>query len=99
MPRYISKQPAARATVLALDDGMLAQLMGAAQLLSPGTRDAFLRSCANRLSDIAEPTAADLNDTIQFCLNAQGVAMRTSHFMCDSKSVHRPRRRHRSSRR
>jgi len=68
---------------LALDDGQMNQLLAAAQLLPTNSRDAFLRSIANRLVEIRNPSNKDIADAITFVLGARGVA--TSMFMCDAK--------------
>lgn len=72
-------------TALALDDGQMNQLLAAAELLPTPSRDAFLRSVANRLSDISNPTNADISDAITFVLSSRGVA--TSMFMCDAGTI------------
>ena len=71
--------------MIALDDGQMNQLLAAAELLPTNSRDAFLRSIANRLADIRNPTNADISDAITFVLNTRGAA--TSMFMCDRKTT------------
>jgi len=70
---------------LALDDIQMSNLLAAAQLLPTNSRDAFLRSVANRLADIRNPTNTDIGDAITFVLNSRSVA--TSIFMCDAATV------------
>jgi len=67
----------------AINDASMNQLLAAAKLLPINSRDAFLRSIANRLVEIRNPSNKDIADAITFVLGARGVA--TSMFMCDAK--------------
>ncbi len=67
---------------LALDDAQMSQLLGAAQLVPVNSGAIFLRSVANRLADVRDPSNADISNAITFVLNARGIA--TSMFACDA---------------
>ncbi len=69
---------------LALTSDQMSQLLGAAQLIPQGSRDSFLRSVADRLADIRDPSNANISDAITFVLSSRGVT--TSMFMCDAAS-------------
>jgi hypothetical protein len=59
---------------LALDDAMLDRLTNAAALLPTNARDNFMRSVANRISDLPYPPGiAELEIAITFVLNCHGI--------------------------
>src|SRR5579883_476490 len=58
---------------LSFTDQMLDRLTSAASMLPSSHRDGFLRSVANRLSGLSEPTSGDLETAIGFTLAAYGV--------------------------
>ena len=67
---------------MAFTDEQLNQVLSAAKLLSSGnSRNAFLRSVANRLVDVLEPTDQDVTAAIAFVLNCHGVAI-GKHLSC-----------------
>jgi hypothetical protein len=71
--------------MIALDDTQMDNLLAAAKLLPTGSRDAFLRSVANRLNDICQPTNSDISEAITFVLSSRGVA--TSQFLRDAATI------------
>jgi hypothetical protein len=59
---------------LAFDDIMLARVMDAASLLPVNARDGFMRSVANRISDLRHPPGmAELEQAISFVLGCRGI--------------------------
>src|SRR5437016_3810279 len=67
--------------MMALTDSQMDQVKQAAALLQPSQRDLFLRSIANRLSEIAAPTDNDVATAVNLVLSCRGVS---SMFCCDS---------------
>ncbi len=67
---------------LALTNDQLANLLGAAQLLPQRSRDSFLRSVADCVADIRDPSNTDIGNAITFVLSTRGVT--TPMFACDA---------------
>lgn len=56
---------------LSLSDEQLELVTGAAALLPTHDRDRFLRSIANRIGDLAQPTNDDIRGAIDFVLGCR----------------------------
>jgi hypothetical protein len=67
-------------TPLSLSDTQLSLVQQAATLLSPGRRDGFLRSIANRLCTLPHPTDHDVQDAVNVVLGRHGIAGGTQAF-------------------
>jgi hypothetical protein len=63
--------------MMTLTDCQLAEITQAAELLPVNSRDAFLRSVANRLADAKHCNDDDVNHAITFVLSTRGVAIRS----------------------
>jgi hypothetical protein len=74
--------------MLALSDQQLKTVETAAALLPVNARDTFLRSIANRLSDIATPSDHDVATAVSFVLNTRGVS--APLFLCDAAPTKQP---------
>jgi hypothetical protein len=61
--------------MISLSDYQMQQIRAAAALLPVATRDAFLRSIANRLVEANPITDADLGNAIEFVLSCRGVSI------------------------
>ena len=66
--------------MMALTDDQLNLIMTSAKLLNRSARDPYLRSVANRLNGIREPTNDNVRAAIKFTLDCL-----PRFFSCDSK--------------
>ena len=58
---------------MSLTDAQLAQVIWSAKILNRSARDAYLRSIANILRDVAEPSNQQVVSTIRRVLETRGI--------------------------